>query len=66
MSESQNYFQNLAPLFRQYTLPSIRNSEEYQHAVNNLGEVLLLADRVIAASVETVEMVRVKTSLTHY
>jgi len=60
MGESQNYFQNLEPLFRKYALPDIRKSQEYQHAANNLMDILLLADRVLAASVETVEAGRVK------
>ena len=60
MGESQNYFQKLEPLFRKYAPPDIRKSQEYQHATNNLMDILLLADRVLAASVETVEAGRVK------
>jgi len=60
MSESQIYFQNLESIFRKYALPFIRESQEYQHAASDFNKILLLADRVVAASVETVETGRVK------
>ena len=60
MNNSQIYFQNLELLFRKYALPAIRESQEYQHSAGELKKILLLADRVIAASVETVETGRVK------